>query len=391
MRQAMLLSLVLSLSSAFAQDDEVYLGDIGVATDLPEGWSIPRWGDAYLTAVDDRKTTEVRVTYTPYQVDVGPDSGRVWAELTADRLEEEGHSDIEIGTIEVAELDGRRTALIEMTYAYEGTQPATLVQRSFAIEGATLHIAATGVKRNAGRARRGLEFWDEQLSVTKPANALVYGGEVSTDAGFSTTLPASYRLPIGPELNWLRDVVAETLKETIDAESCWVALKPRADGQTNALLQCRLVFYQGVLNERSFSGIEETIYRPYFFSGVAVDPAVPVETGGDRLSLLYDLPDIAGHSAWMGVTQYDQGHVMTYAVGPDDESGLDAGIKAVLGSEVFSGPEGGHHPMGLYVWLRYAVAYHPTHPALLGAGGGVVLFMGFVVWLARRGRKPIED
>ena len=387
----MLLGLALSMLPAFAQDDEVYLGDVGVAASLPEGWSIPRWGDAYLVAIDQRQTTEVRVTYTPYQVEVSPEAGRVWAQITSDRLVEEGHGDVAIGEVQVAELDGRPTALIELSYKYEGTQSSVLVQRSFPVEGATLHITATGLKRNAGRANRGLEFWDGHLSVTKPAEELSWGGEVSTEAGFSTSLPNNYRAPVGPELNWLRDLVSETLKETIDAETCWVALKPRASGEASALLQCQLVFYMGVLNERSFSGMDETVYRPYFFKDVAVDPATSVETAGDRLSLLYDLPDIGGHAAWMGVTQYDQGHLMTYAVGPEDEAGMDGAIQSVLARQTFDGPEGARHPVGLYVWLQYALAYHPTHPALLGAGVGGVGFLGFVVWLARRGRKPVDD
>ena len=197
----MLVGLALSTLPAFAQDDEVYLGDVGVAASLPEGWSIPRWGDAYLVAIDQRQTTEVRVTYTPYQVEVSPEAGRVWAQITSDRLVEEGHGDVVIVEVQVAELGGRATALIELTYKYEGTQSSILLQRSFPVEGATLHITATGLKRNAGRANRGLEFWDRHLSVTKPAEELSWGGEVSTDAGFSTSLPNNYRAPVGPELN----------------------------------------------------------------------------------------------------------------------------------------------------------------------------------------------
>lgn len=388
---SLLLPLLLLVGPVLAQD-EVYLGDVGVAADLPEGWSIPGWGDWYLTAVDDRKTTEVRVTYTPYQVEVSQDAAAIWAQVTADRLIEEGHSEVLIGPLEVVELEGRRTALMELSYQYEGNQPAVLLQRSFSIEGATLHIAATGVRRNAGRARAALDFWDGHLSVTKPAAALSYGGAVGSAAGFSTTLPSSYRRPVGPELNWLRELASETLKETIDAETCWAGLKPRADGQADLLLQCPLEFYMGVLNERSFAGMEESDYRPYFFPGVAVDPAVAVETGGERLSLLYDLPPIAQHHAFMAVTQYDRGHVLTYAVGPAGEEGLDGAVRATLGSMAFDGPEGARHPVGAYVWLRYALAYHPTHPALLGGLMGVVLFLGFVVWLSRRGsRREIES
>ncbi len=397
----MLLLVSLFLAPPVWAEEEVYLGDVGVAVDLPEGWTIPSWGDWYLTAVDDRKTTEVRVTYTPYQVEVSEDAGAAWAQHSADRLVEEGHSDVKVVSIDVAELERplseeetaiRRTAVIEMTYAYGGKQPAVLYQRSFAVEGATLHVASTGVKRNAGRARKGLEVWDDALDLTKPGLDLEFGTDLGTEAGFSTTLPSNFRAPVGPELNWLRDMASETLKETIDAETCLVGHKPRADGQTALLLQCQLVLYMALLNERSFEGVDLHDYRPYFFPGINVDPAMPVETGGDRLSLLYNLPPIDQHTAWMGVTQYDLGHVMTYAIGPTDEESLDGAVRAVLASMRFDGAEGAQHPVGLYQWLVYATTYHPTHPALVGSGAVMAIFLGFIVWLSRRGeQQPIED
>ena len=183
------LSLCASLAAgpAAAQEDEskLYMVDMRMEVELPERWTVPRWGDWYLDAVDTAKTTQAHVEFTNYQVPPSKDSVKAWSGMAADRQRDQGHERVEMVRAEVAEVDGEPVADIEMSYRYEGSTDAVYYQRSFMTDGRTIHLSTAAHKRNARKAEEALRTWREALKPKSPAQDLdALSKEVVTEAGF---------------------------------------------------------------------------------------------------------------------------------------------------------------------------------------------------------------
>lgn len=386
-----MLALLLTLTTALADEGEetVYLGQLGISAELPDGWSIPRWSDWDLEAVDAGKTTKVTVLSTAYQIPVDQDSAKVWAELPVQRLEDEekGHAEITVVKSGVSEQGGTRVATAEVSYKYEGDKPASYYQWTFPVQGQVVHLSATAIGFNAPKAEQALPVWMDALTIEKPAEALPTERAVSAPGqGFGTTLPEGWRLPLKSELGEVRKLAAKT-GQKVDPESCWLGFQPYADGTASVLLACQAGAWLGVVDEHSFAGVDEQL-RTHELKSLELPAAEKVEHS-DRLSFLYNIPPTE-NAIRMAVTPFDKGIVLTYALGPAARlEALDEGIHAALEAMSFEGPDNGAHPEGVGAWIQYAASYRPI--LLAGAAVPVLIFFGLIAVMANKKKPNYED
>ena len=375
----------LLLGTPTVHAEEVYLANLGVTATLPPGWSIPRWSDWDLEGVDLDKTTKARVWSTPFQLEPTPEAAQAWAEQTVEWLVEQEHKDGKVVRAEVVEWGGGPAAAIEIAYTYKSGQAAVLHQRSVAIAGQVMHVSTTAMGWTANRSGPALAKWLDAIEIEKPAKWDSEGMERETS--FMSPMPMGWRHPFGSELSETRKLAADRVKIPIDGD-CWVVIQPYAPGDTDLLFSCRAHRFLGVVDEHSYPGADALI-RERFFAGISLEDPRIVETG-DRLSLIYTLPDMGGQSIRVGVTPYADGLVMTYgATIPERVSGVESALDGALQNMTFVGPDGGRHPVGLAAWLSYAASYRPE--LLAAAATPVLLFFGFMIHLSRRPKKSWAD
>lgn len=389
----MLLCVLVGL--AVAEEDELYMGDMGVTATLPPGWSVPRWSDWDLDAVDDRSTVSVHVSNTQWQVAIDDDSARVWAGMAADRLRDEGHDKVEMVSTEVAEVDGQLRAEIELSYRYQGQQQAVLLQHSFPVSGRTVHLSAMAVTRNRARAEASLDAWHDHLEIGKAAEDLAAQDDFTTDVGYVTQLPPGWRNPLKSEVGETRRLASELLKHEVDPEKCWVAVHPYPDGETALMLSCGAYpLYVGVIDDHSYAGQDLGIREHFFGSSAStIAASTKLQTAADqRDAFLYTLPDIQDRTVLMSVAPYDQGQVLTWAAtrpkagGDGDLAQVDGAIRGAVSASRFDGPEGALHPIGLALWVDYLVTYRKADPIVFGP---VLLLLGLLAFagIKMRGKK----
>jgi hypothetical protein len=375
----MFTALLLSLLAP-ARAEEVYMAELGVTADLPKGWSIPRWSDWDLDGVDSGETTAVHVESTFFEVPINQDNAAAFATLASKRLIDEGkgHSEITVVKSGIAEHGGARLGSAEVHY-----------QWTFPVDGKMVHLSATAVDPRKANAEAALGTWFDAMKIEKPASPTTDGGAVETESGFGGALPSGWRAPVDAELGEVRKLAAKTGQAKIDPENCWVGIQPYATGDASLLLACQVAVYLGKVDSYSFAGIDQQVRERFFKDVKELGPATPIEHA-DRLSLLYAFPKTGDNALNIAVTPYDQGLVLTYAYGPADKAGdLDSGIREAVVASTFSGPDGGHHPVGVGAWIAYAAAYRPI--LLAGAAAPVLLFFGLLFFMASRSKPKYED
>ena len=385
------MTALLLIGLALAQDDELYMADMGVTATLPSGWSVPRWSDWDLDAVDARSTVQIHVEYTMWQVPPSDDAARVWSGLAAEKLREQGHDRVEMVTTQVVERDGVPTAEIELSYRYQGKQKAVLLQRSFNVSGRTVHVSAMAVSSNRSRAEDALDTWiRDHLEVGKPAESLDGLDSFSSDAGNATELPAGWRRPLDSEVGETRRLASELLKQSLEKETCWWAVHPYADGEAALMMSCgQYPLYIGQIDEHSFEGKDAEV-RSHFFGAADIPAATELDLAG-RKAFAYELPDVSDRALRMIVTPYDQGMVLSWVVSRPKDGGagdvdrvasaLESGVRGIQ----WNGPA--VHPVGLALYVDYLMTYRSTDPVVFGP---VLGFLGVVVFgvIAVRRRKP---
>ena len=389
--------LMLLTTLALAQDDELYMADMGVTATLPKGWSVPRWSDWDLDAVDAGSSVQVHLDYTLWQVPPSKDSAQAWAMRAADALREQGHDRVEMERTEVVEIDGVPTAEVELSFRYQGQQQAVLYQRSWNVDGRTLHLRAIAMRSRARRAEAALTTWSEHIEESRPAAALEELDDFATDMGFETSLPSGWRNPTQGEVNETRRLASELLKQELNPENCFWAVYPYPDGEAAFLMSCNTPLYLGLIDEHSWSGQEEQV-REHFFRGAGMAAAEKIEAGPDRrLAFLYTLPEVQDRVIKMGVTPYDQGMALSWVVtrpqdgGDGDLQRVDSAARAAMQNLEFSGPEGAKHPVGAALYLDYLINYRPTSPVVLGPAALILGLLGFLGFKATRRKSGYED
>ncbi len=386
-----LLLTALSLGSAHAADEEpMYMADLGLNLELPKGWTVPRWSDWDLDAVDDANTTQVKITSSPFQVDPTPEAADAWAQLAIADLEAGGHSDAVVVATGVESIDGRPTGVAIVRYRHRGKDSAVLYQRSFTVRGKVAHLRAIGLKRNESRVRRGLATWDKTLTLEKGPIELAHSyAPLVSEAGFASVLPEGWRLPLLQEMGPVRELAAKVGQGKIDKELCWVAIRPYPEGETALLLACQQGAWVGKVDDHSFDG-KQLELQERVLGSIEVGSVRPVPTSADgRVSPLYALSGVTDLAVRVAVTPYDQGLMTTYVIGKADEAlMLEGALEHVLGATTFSDPEGGKHPVSFLDWSAYAFKYRPIllAPALLV----LLLVFGGVFKLATK-KPSYED
>lgn len=382
---------------ALAQDDELYLADMGVTATLPSGWSVPRWSDWDLDAVDARSTVQIHVGYTMWQVPPTEDSARVWSGLAAEELREAGHDKVEMVSTAVTEIDGIPTVELELSYRYQGKSKAVRLQRSFNVSGRTVHVSAMAVTSNRHRAEAALDTWvGEHLEIGKPAEDVSGLDDFGSESGNTTTLPPGWRNALSSEIGETRRLASEMLKQSLDPEKCWVAVHPYPDGEAALMMSCGAYpLYIGQIDEHSFAGKDAEV-RSHFFGTAPVDPGLEIPAGSDaRQAFFYALPEISDRRVYMAVSPYDQGQVLSWVVsrpmdgGDGDAARIEGALKSSVAGIQWDGPA--EHPVGLALYVDYLMSYRSTDPIVFGP---IVAFLGLIAFggiaMSRR-KKGYED
>ena len=383
-----LLLCALGMGPALGADEvePMYMADLGLNVELPKGWTVPRWSDWDLDALDDANTTQIQVTSSNFQVEPSEAATEAWAQLAIAGLEAGGHSDPEVVSTAVETIDGRPTGVAVVRYKHRGKDRAVLHQRSFTVRGKVAHVRSIGLKRNESRVRRGLATWDRALSQEKgPVDLTDRYAPLVSEAGFSSTLPEGWRLPLIQELGPVRELGAKVGQGKIDKELCWVAIHPYPEGETAMLLACQQGAWVGRVDDYSFDGKQEEL-NARVLGSIEVGSVRSVPTSPDqRVSPVYSLSGVTDLAVQVGVTPFDQGLMTTYVIGKASESeALAAALEHVLGATTFSGPDGGAHPVSFLDWTFYAFKYRP----ILLAPGILVLLLVLVGAYKLGTRKP---
>ncbi|MCB9797420.1 MAG: hypothetical protein H6741_32420, partial [Alphaproteobacteria bacterium] len=164
------------------------------------------------------------------------------------------------------------------------------------------------------------------------------------------------------------------------------------DGQAALLMSCKYELWTGVVDDYSWAGWESYI-RDHFFGDLTVAPADKIQVSPDgRDGFLYALPDNGDRAIRMAVAPYDQGHVLTYAIGRAGDTGtLDGAIRASMVSTEFTDEGGGAHPVGAYQWIDYYWNYRRSSPVVWGPAVLLLGLIGLIVVKVRGGSKPAWD
>lgn len=371
--------LMLAVGLTHAQDEPLYMADLGLNVTIPKGYRVPRWSDWDLDGVDDKKTTQVKIVATPFQIPPSDAAAVAWAGLAVSDLEAGSHTDVNVTSTAVETIDGRLTAVAEVRYRHNGKSAAVLYQRSFTIRGKVVHVRAIGLARNAAKVREALAAWDGGLQLEKqPQDLGETRGPLVSEAAFETTLPEGWRHPLLSELGPVRDLGAKVGQGKIDKERCWVAIQPYPEGETALLLACQQGAWVGRIDEYSFADKQQEL-RDLLFGGMEVGPATALPASSDgRSSPMYTLSGNTDLAVRVAVTPYNKGLMITYAIGKLAEGeGLESALAHVLQATTFTGPGGGKHPVSFLDRITHVVNYRPVYLApvlllLVGLFGGLI-------------------
>ena len=387
--------LCLLASGVSAQEEEpLYLSRVGITLPLPGDWTVPRWSDWDLEARDGRKRVQLHVSSTTYQQPLIDGLAEAWAkELAIPWLtEHQKGEDFTVREVSTLTRDGAAHALSEIAYKVQGKTQAVAFQETFAIEGRMVHVVSTALQKNRRHARAALDTWVPKIEVEHPAADLSdLGGSVSAGA-FSAVLPDGWRKPLRGEFLDAVQLASQLGQKRVTDDTCWMGIAPKANGNTNLLLACTMDLFLGVVDEHSFGAVDERIRATVFRGfGEAMGEGEPLTSPADRTSALYRLPSGGDSAVWVGLTPYDAGVILTYALGtPAEDAALRAAVESSVGSMEFTGPEGGAHPVAMGDTLMYFLKHRRGHPivwsplVLLGIAGVSLL-------RAQGGRSSYKD
>jgi len=391
-----LISLVLWFlaGGVSAEEEPLYLARVGITLPLPSGWSVPRWSDWDLEARDGRKSVQLHVSSTTYQQPLVDGLAEKWAkDLAVPWLKEhQKGEDFSIREVSSLAREGAFHALSEIAYKVKGETQAVAFQETFAIEGRMVHVVSTALQKNRRRARAALDAWVPGIEVEHPAADLSeLDGDVSAGS-FSSVLPDGWRKPLRGEFLEAVQLASQLGQKRVTDDTCWMGIAPKASGETNLLLSCTMELFLGVVDEHSFAAVDQhiraTVFRGF---GEAMVEAELLESPAGRTSALYRLPSGGDTAVWVALTPYDDGVILTYALGtPAEDAALRGAVEASVGAMKFTGPEGGVHPVALGDTLVYFLKHRRGHPlvwsplVLLGIAG-VSLFR------SQGGRSSYKD
>ncbi|MEE2751852.1 MAG: hypothetical protein VX519_10510 [Myxococcota bacterium] len=378
------------LGTATADEEPLYLAQVGITLQRPRDWTVPRWSDWDLDGRDSRRTVQVHVYSSTYQVPVDDDATRAWAESLAFPWLEETQGAVNPTVESTAEVlrDGVAHGVSEVRYLYKGEHAAVAWQDSFAVEGRMVHVLTTAIEGNRSKARSALDTWVKAVLVDKPAKDIEELGSEVTAAGFASELPDGWRIPLRSEFLEAVQLASKLGQKRVTDESCWMGIRPRAEGETAMLLACTMEVFLGVVDEHSFAAVDERLRGSLFGGfGEKLDAAELLQAPGARVSALYRLPSGGDTAVWVAATPYNAGLVLTYGLGnTGEDADLRAAVEHAVGGLSFLDPDGGAHPAAAGDVLMYYLMHRKTHPFVWVPL--ILLGLGFFQLVARARTSP---
>ncbi len=391
----LLLSVLLSSQARAEEDEPYYMADVQATVNMPPRWSVlPQgWADWYFKGQSGDKAVQMRLFFTPFQLPPDTAVAQAWAKMHAERLDEVKAGEIEATRTELTTRFGRPCAEIDLAFRFDGDGPKGVYYAvAFPASGKVIHLATLAAARNEKRARKDLDFLLQNLEVEKEAVSLKgLDGKAVSPAAFQSSLPPGWRQPLKVELTALGELAGKTGQGRYDEEVCWTAIQPLPEGDPDFMLFCQVGLYLPKVDEHSWEGVEPQVQERFFGKSAVEVPHAERVQASNRMGFLYR-PPAQSESVLMAVAPYDQGVLVAWGLAQKQRAQeLETAMLATLASTRFTGPEGGHPPIGFAGWLTYSIKYRPTNPFFLGPVLFVLGLVGFVVIKLARYKPPTID
>lgn len=382
----MLLALLpLALAESYA------LADAGLTLDLPAGWEMTRWSDWDFKGRTGDGGVALEAWYTPWQLGATEDNAKAFAAIYRQKLDDMRADDVKMTSARVENIGGHSVARVDLTFAFESKGPKGVVfVAAFPLEGKVMHVMTLSAAQNATKAQRALETVVQRMSVQKaPADVAGLAGTLTTDLGFTATLPEGWRAPLPAEKAEVTNALGEV--PVLKADTCGTAVRPLPSGTADVMLLCRQDWALGIVDELSFAD-EDALLKARLFGKAAekLPPSEPIQAK-DRVGFLLK-PEINGRDLRMAVLPYDQGTLVGWAVGPTgDAAYLEEALRATTLGLAYAGPDNGVPKHEIGAVIVHTLTYDPFHPGVLLCVGASLAFLGGLGYLAFRPRKHAHD
>jgi hypothetical protein len=386
LRLALTLALTISLPAFAAEDDEegFRMNDVAGTAYLPEGYKSESWADWELKAKSS-KGVLFKLWLTPYEHSVTDDVVEAFAETYKAQLESEGIKGVQMVSSEIQERGGRRVGMVELSLKVSGGKGVAYY--AFApSQGQTVHLRTITGSRQARHAKADLDSLLNTLKLDLEGLATDTCA-VSTAGGFGATLPAGWRIPVGKELDPVREITGKVGEAELSDDQCWSAIRPVVGQVPDVMFACRMALHIGPLDEYSLSGIEAELNDKFFGrAATPVDAGTAVDVG-DRMGI-YFKPPVAGGPVRLALAPFEGSMMQMWALGSTlDADTLDTDVQSALATTTFTGPDSGAPIIGFDKRVAHYLKYRPTSPLVLGPGLLLLGLIGGGVTAARR-RKP---
>jgi hypothetical protein len=384
MSSMLALALSLGLSAAHAESNPPPTqADLRLGVDvlMPRGWAIEAQSRDQVVArsADGRSTAWVAVG--AFQFDVDDAMAKANGARLVNRLKAVGYDDVTVTRSSVVDL-GARSAASVRAEGRAADQPDFVAHLlSWPVEGGMVHVGIRGPLQDEARLERALDGWVASVSGgNPPADLSALAGTGKGENGVSAPLPAGWRLAQTAELGSLAPFFANLGMDKLDPATCWAAIDPDVTDKVDVLVACHRDLRIGILDESSVE-LEDQSIRNQLFGAKGAEKAAPaVLSGGDRLSLVYDMPADGSHDADLAVTPYGTGALVTYAV-VDTARGATARavLEPVVLNAAFPGDDNGLPSHGAAAWLGYVMRVH----TVLFALSFTPFLAGAALWMKR--------
>ena len=360
-------------STAYAEDPEFLLSDLGVRLDLPKSrWRMTKWSTSDFEGAFEGDPVFLYAWSTPLRAPVDP--ADPWGPLFLEKGSALGGSDASVVASSIHEEEGHKFAFVDVKMSFKGT-PIVLRGASTEIDGANFHFAVVSnakLERIAEKERVGIA---DRLEFSTPVPEVTPGAEVSMPRA-KVKLPAGFRPLQRGEFDQLTPKLAKLGIE--DFTSCWLAVRREAETEPEVMAGCSKPLHLGVIDERTFGSFEPLVRETLF--GANVPEGSPVEMS-DRTGFLF----VPRDGLALGAAPDGEHVAVVWALG---HSSLGDAVKGALQGMTFPEPHA--------VTPQDQVSYWLSSPAVLcpllccvGGGIGLAALFGGVILL--RGRRTTGD
>lgn len=383
------MALVFSLA---AQAVPYTMNDIGGTLDLPETWSGKSYSDSDLTAELPSKRGKLmfRMWMTPYQVPLNEESAAAFSADYERRLGQIGGKSVTVVSQKPRQVGQHQT--LWTVQDFKNKSGADLKAQTAAIvgNGNVVHLRIWSGAQQGKAMRTSLEQMVSAFTLSSPPGT-AGDRKVSATAGFETSLPDGWRVPIGRESARVGSIISKLWTSKKGTDPCWVALRPVPVGNPDVMFACSRQWSGGPVDEHSFSSVDEELRELFFRTAAAEIPPAEQIAMGDRVGLMFR-PREGVNALRLATAPYDQGLIVIWAqAGSLSGAALDAVVQGVAERTTFTGPDGGQPTIRGDKWLGYYLAHRPTSPLVLGPLLGILGLIGFLFSRRKKGGSKWDD